>query len=196
MLEFLTIPTDLNLWPYCLLAVAVFFEGPITLLTAGAGIALGKLELLPALIALVIGNLTADISWYSLGRLGKMEWIRSLAKKFRIDIKSIEKLEETIHDHAPRLIFLSKFAIGLPIPTLIAIGLKRVSVKRWIVPLAVGEVVKSLLFISLGYFSAEGIQQTYGNLQVALWILTALIIIAISIYIKIRKKRPAADYET
>lgn len=193
MTDFLTLSADINLWPYGLLAVAVFFEGPITLLSAGTGIALGQLEALPAFVALVIGNLSADFSWYSLGRLGKMEWIRWLAKKFRVDLKSIEKLEETIQNHTPRLIFLSKFAIGLLIPTLIAVGLKRVQVKRWIVALAVGEVVKSTLFITLGFLFAESIQKTYGNLQIALWIVTGLIIITVSLFLRFKKKLTLSD---
>lgn len=174
--------------PYGLLWLATFLEGPFTLLAAGAGIALGQLQPIPAFLAVVTGNLTADMGWYGLGRFGKKEWLEFVSKKLGIDPRSMEQLEENIQKVAPRLLFLSKLTVGLPIPTLIAVGLNRVPIRRWIFLLVLGELLKSTVFITAGYLYAEGIQQTYGVLRTILWIVTILLIAAILIYLKFHEK--------
>ena len=156
----------MSLWPYILLFIATFIEGPIALLTAGATISLGKIDPLYAFIAVTTGNLSADLGWYTLGRLGKMEWIKWFASKFKIDLKAIDRLGETVKDYAPRLVFFSKFTVGLPIPTLISVGLERIPMRRWLPFGIIGEFIKSSLFMGAGYLFAQAIQQTYGTLQV------------------------------
>jgi membrane protein DedA with SNARE-associated domain len=174
--------------PYGLLWLATFFEGPLTLLAAGAGIALGQLQALPAFLAVVCGNLCADMGWYGLGRFGKKEWLEWIMKKLRIDVRSIERLEEDIRHYAPRLLFLSKLTVGLPIPTLITVGLNRVPIRRWILPLVMGELLKSTVFVCAGYLYAEGIQQTYGVLQTVLWIVTLILLVVVVVCFRLRRK--------
>jgi membrane protein DedA with SNARE-associated domain len=188
MLDFFNSAISISIWPYCILGLATFVEGPITLLAAGAGIALGKLLPLPAYLAIVAGNLSADLGWYSLGRFGKKEWIKRIALKLKIDPASIDQLGENVRKYAPRLLFLSKFAVGLPIPTLITVGLQRVAVRRWIALLVVGELIKSALLVTVGYLYAGGIQQTYGSVRIVLWAVTIILVITAAIYFKFHKK--------
>lgn len=188
MLTFLSSINIASILPYGILWLATFAEGPITLLVAGAGIAVGKLLPLPAYLAIVTGNLTADLGWYSLGRFGKPEWIQRITAKLKIDPASIERLGEDVQKYAPRMIFLSKMTVGLPIPTLIAVGLQRVAVRRWITLLVLGELIKSALLVALGFLYAEGIQQTYGIIQIVLWVFTIVLVSAAFIYFKFHKK--------
>ncbi len=183
-------PTEIL--PYILLGLATFAEGPFTLLAAGAGIALGRLLPLPAFLAIVSGNLAADLGWYSLGRFGKMEWVERACQRLRIDPRGLRRLGRAIRQHAARLIFLSKFTVGLPIPTLIAVGLQRVPARRWIAFLMLGELLKSALLLGVGYLLSEGIQQTYGAVRAALWALTILIAGGAALYFKLRKKSTSA----
>ena len=195
MLNFLSTITAASILPYGILWLATFAEGPITLLAAGAGIAVGKLLPLPAFLAIVTGNLTADLGWYSLGRFGKPEWIERITAKFKIAPASIEELGENIRKFAPRMVFLSKMTVGLPIPTLIAVGLERVAARRWVAQLVLGELIKSAIFITLGFLYAEGIQHTYGIVQIVLWVITIALLTAGLIYFKFTNKNkntPAA----
>jgi membrane protein DedA with SNARE-associated domain len=188
MLNILDAITPTNILPYCILGVATFAEGPITLLAAGAGIAVGKLLPLPAYLSIVIGNLSADLAWYSLGRFGKPEWIERITRKFGINPRIIRQVSKGVQKYAPRLVFLSKMTVGFPIPTLIAVGLNRVTVKRWILPLVLGELIKSALLVTVGFLFAQGIEQTYGVVRIVLWSLTAMIIAVLFIYLKFHKK--------
>ena len=179
--------------PYCILWLATFVEGPITLLAAGAGVAIGKLLLLPAYLTVVIGNLTADLGWYGLGRFGKLEWLERIGRAFGIERRSVDKLEEDVKQYAPRMIFLSKLTVGLPIPTLIAIGLNRISIKRWGGLWILSELIKSALFVMAGYLYAGSIQNTYGYVRIALWVVTIALILGITFFFRLNDRKKKAN---
>lgn len=189
MLDLLNTTTSGNLLPYCILMLAAFIEGPITILVAGAGVALGQLLPIPAYLAVVLGNLSADLCWYSLGRFGKLEWISHFMHKFKVKPAVLERLSENVQQYAPRLIFLSKLTIGFPIPTLITVGLHRVALRRWIALLVLGELLKSAALLAVGYLYASGIQQAFGGVRVVMGVITVLlVIIGLVIYRNHHKK--------
>lgn len=169
--------------PYCLVGLAAFLEGPITILTTGAAVSLGKLQALPALFALIIGNLTADFGWYSLGRFSRLEWLERLCIKAGIDLDDIKELEKNIHQHAPHLLFLSKLTVGLPIPTLITIGLHRVEISIWIGWLVLGELIKTSILAAIGFLFASGVQKVFNSVETVMFIITiTILLISISIF--------------
>ena len=83
------------------------------------------------------------MGWYGIGRLGKLEWLEKIYPKLQIDPDKVDQLGLDIQKYAPRMLFLSKLTVGFPIPTLIAVGLKRVPIKRWLVMLLFGELIKT-----------------------------------------------------
>lgn len=172
----------LAILPYCILALLAMAEGPVATLMGGAATANGLLLPLPAYLSIVIGNLTADMGWYSLGRFGKLEWLIRHGPKFGATPEQIERLAKGIQKHAPRLLFLSKLTVGFPIPTLVATGLNRVPVRRWVVLLALGELLKSAVLVSIGYLYAQAIQQTTTKVQVTLWGITAFLFLAVLLW--------------
>ena len=178
-----------NIFLYFAIGLASLLEGPVTILTTGVGISLGTLYPLPAYLSVVIGNLIADLGWYGLGRFGKVEWLHRIGPKFGVKVKDIKRLRNSIQEQAPRMLFLSKFAVGLPIPTLIAIGLNRIPKRRWILPWLLGEALKSAILITIGYFYASEIQKAYGGIQTILWIITILLIVGIFIYFKVNSRK-------
>lgn len=175
--------------PYCLLWFSTMIEGPVTLLVGGGAISSGILQPIPVFLSVVAGNLTGDMGWYSLGRFGRMEWITKLCRKVSIDPLKIEQLREGVKQYAPRLLFLAKLTVGLPIPLLITTGLSRVPIQRWIGPLVVGELIKSAAFIAAGYIYTSTLQQAESSIRVFLWCLTAVFLAAGWIWFKLVKKR-------
>jgi membrane protein DedA with SNARE-associated domain len=174
----------LAILPYCILALLAMAEGPMATLMGGAATANGLLLPLPAYLSIVIGNLTADMGWYSLGRFGKLERLIRHGPKFGATPEQIERLAKGIQKHAPRLLFLSKLTVGFPIPTLVATGLNRVPVRRWVVLLALGELLKSAVLVSIGYLYAQAIQQTTTKVQVTLWGITAFLFLAVLLWVR------------
>src|SRR5512146_2257466 len=123
--------SSLTFLPYCILGLIAMAEGPIATLMGGAATSSGLLMPVPVYLSVVIGNLTADMGWYTLGRFSKIEWLMRLGPKVGVEPQRIEKLSHGVQAYAPRLLFLSKLTVGFPIPTLVATGLSRVPVRRW-----------------------------------------------------------------
>ena len=178
-----------NILPYLIIGLAALLEGPITILAAGAGVSLGTLLALPAYLSVVAGNLIADLGWYGLGRFGKIEWLNHIGPKFGVKVQDVKQLQKSLQKNAPRMLFLSKFAVGLPIPILIAVGLNKVPIRRWLFQWLSGEMLKSAILISVGYLYASGIQQAYGSVQTILWVITIILIFAGFITFKKNIKR-------
>jgi membrane protein DedA with SNARE-associated domain len=178
--------------PYLGLFLVTFIEGPIATLAGGAFASSGVMQPLPVFLAIVLANLTADMGWYSLGRCGKVGWLSKIACKLGIDPCKVDQLSEGIQANAPRLLFMSKFTTGFPIPTLIATGLNKVPLRRWIAPLVSGELIKSALLISVGYFFSRTLDSTEGTLHTLLWVFTGVLLLAGFVWFKFfsKKRKP------
>ena len=175
--------------PYCILFLLTMVEGPIATLVGGALAANGLLLPIPVYFSVVLGNLTADLGWYSLGRFGKLKWIARFFSEGCSETQNIDHMTSDIQKHAPRLIFLSKFTSGFPIPTLIATGLGKVPVYRWMAGWLSGELLKSALLVSAGYFFSQNIDQTKGVVQTIIWAITAFLLVAGFVWFKLRKNK-------
>lgn len=152
-------------------------EGPVATLMGGAASSSGALLPVPVYVSVVLGNLTADMGWYGLGRFSKPEWLTRLAPRLGFDPHRVQQLTHGIQRHAPRLLFISKLTVGFPIPTLIATGISRVPVRRWMGMLVLGELIKSAALVTVGYLFARAVGQASAGVQVVLWSITAAAVI-------------------
>jgi membrane protein DedA with SNARE-associated domain len=187
-LEFIY-PLTLAFLPYCVLGLLAMVEGPVVTLMGGAATSSGLLLPIPVYLAVVFGNLTADMGWYTLGRFSKLEWLTRFSQKVGVDPRRIEQLERGVQLHAPRLLFLSKMTVGFPIPTLVATGLSRVPVRRWVGMLILGELIKSAVLVFAGHFYAQTIQYASHDVQMVLWSATAVLLVAGVVWFKRHKKK-------
>ncbi len=189
MLADLIIPSSFSIIPYCLLCLFAMVEGPTAALIGGAASASGYLNLYSVYVAIVLGNLIADMGWYSIGRFNKTTSLNRLLAKFNVSPQRIALLEEGIHKNAPRLLFFAKLTVGFPIPILIATGISQVRIYRWIFFLFLGELIKSAVLIGIGNIFSQTIQKTSNNIQEILWGITLIILITSLIWLKRRQKR-------
>lgn len=176
----------LSIWvlPYLFIGLATMLEGPITLLLAGSAVSNGLLQPIPVYLAVICGNLTADLGWYTLGRFVKPDWVNRFIRKWKVYPTQVESVQQDVQRFAPRLLFLSKLSVGFPIPILIATGMNHVPAKRWITSLILGELIKSGVFLCIGYYYTEAIQQVSGDLQIVLWGFTILLFLGGMIWYK------------
>jgi membrane protein DedA with SNARE-associated domain len=191
MLEMFITPPPLDILLYIMLGLLAMTEGPFATLAGGVATSNGLLLPVPAYLSVVVGNLTADMGWYALGRFSKPEWLTRFVQKRGVDTRRIDRLAREIRLHAPRLLFFSKLTVGFPIPTLVATGLSRVPIRRWVGMLILGELIKSAVLVSIGYLYARAVMQASHGVQVVLWIITAGIITAGLIWYKRRKSHPS-----
>lgn len=139
-------------WSYPLIALATVFEGPIVTILGATTASLGLLNPVLVFLAIVAGNLTGDMFWFSLGRLGNPAWFSRHGRHLGITPLRLEQFQSTIQRQAPRVVLVTKLTSSLIIPALIATGLGRVSWRRWLPALMAAELFKSGALLLLGYF--------------------------------------------
>jgi membrane protein DedA with SNARE-associated domain len=168
-------------WAYIFIALLVAVEGPITTLAGAVAASAGYLNPVLVFVAAGIGNLTADILWYSLGYLGKIEWLMHYGGWLGIKESSLARLQKDIHVHIHKILFVAKLTLGFVVPTLIAAGLARVPFKRWFGVLFAGECLWTGGLVLAGYYFGYMIQRIETNLR---WVSVGggVIFIAIVIY--------------
>jgi membrane protein DedA with SNARE-associated domain len=171
-------------WAYLLLAVVVAVEGPIATLAGAVAASTGLLNPILVFVSASLGNLTADTLWYSLGYIGKTEWLMKLSSRFGVKENSITRLQRDVHDHIHKVLFVAKLTMGLVIPTLIAAGMVRVPFKRWFGVLFAAECLWTGGLVLVGYYFGALTQSIESNLR---WVslaggvvLAAIVILYIS----------------
>ncbi len=87
---------QLGFWTYIILALLVAVEGPIATLLGAAAASAGLMRPMPVFLAAAAGNLTADSLWYTLGYLGKTEWILHFGRRLGLR-ESLDRPSETKH---------------------------------------------------------------------------------------------------
>ena len=71
----------------------------------------------------------------------------------------LERLEQGMHDHASKILFIAKLTVSFMIPSLIAAGLIKVPWKRWFPALFAGEMIWTGSLMLVGYFATEAIKK-------------------------------------
>lgn len=171
-------------WAYLLLALLVAIEGPIVTLAGAVAASAGLLNPVLVFVSASLGNLSADILWYSLGALGKTEWLMKLSSRFGVKENVITRLEKDVREHIHKVLFIAKLTMGLVIPTLIAAGLARVPFKRWFGVLFGAECIWTGSLVLAGYYLGALTQRIEANLRwvslAGAMLLAAILIVYIS----------------
>ena len=177
----------LSIWLYVLLAFFVAVEGPLATLAAAVASSAGYLDPRLVFVSASCGNLSADILWYLLGYLGKIELLGRYGSWMGIKQDTILKLKQGIHNHVRKLLFIAKLTLGFIIPTLVAAGLARVSWRRWLGTLLLAEGIWTGSLVLAGYYYGQYILHLEKGLK---WISigsTAILFIILGIYILRRR---------
>jgi len=174
-------------WTYILLALLVAVEGPLVTLAGAVAASAGYLNPILVFVFASIGNLTADIAWYSIGYLGKTEWLVRYGRWFGLKQNLIEQLQKDIQTHIRKILFAAKLTLGFVVPALIAAGLARIPMKRWFGVLFAAECIWTGGLVLAGYYFGYLTQRIESNLR---WVSlggTFVFLVIAMIYITNRK---------
>ncbi len=158
---------QLGFWTYIILALLVAVEGPIVTLLGAAAASAGLMRPMPVFFAAAVGNLTADSLWYTLGYMGKTEWILHFGRRLGLRESLIDHLKQNMLDHATKVLFLAKLTVSFVIPSLIAAGLLRIPWRRWFPALVVAETLWTGSLILIGYYTTEAIKRVERGVEYA-----------------------------
>jgi membrane protein DedA with SNARE-associated domain len=176
----------LGAWTYVLLALLVAVEGPIMTLAGAVASSAGYLNPYLVFLSASAGNLTADVLWYSLGYLGKREWLLHYGRWFGITESMLDRIHQDIHNHIQKILFTAKLTLGFVIPTLVAAGLYRVPCRRWFGFLFLAECLWTGTLVVVGHSFGQYVQTLERDLE---WISlggAALFVVGIIVYIAYR----------
>jgi len=185
----LELTQGLGFWAYLLLALLVMVEGPVATLAGAVAASAGYMKPVWVFLSAATGNTMADILWYTLGYVGKMEWLQRYGRWFGLREKMILRLTGDIQKHAPKLLFVAKLTLGFTIPTLVATGLARVPIRRWLAVLLVSETLWTGTLVFLGFHFGQYVQRLERGVEIITLGGTLLVVVALLIYISYLRKR-------
>jgi membrane protein DedA with SNARE-associated domain len=158
---------QLGSWTYMLLAALVAVEGPLATLLGAAAASAGLMKPGWVFVAAASGNLTADTLWYTLGYLGKIDWMLRFGKKLGIQQDVLERLENGMREHATRILFVGKLTLSMMIPALLAAGLVKAPWKRWFPAIFAGEMLWTGVLMVIGFYATEAIKRVERGVEYA-----------------------------
>lgn len=182
-------PLTKSILPYLALGLATFLENLLNALGRGVAISGVYLRPIPVLASIVTGNLVADLAWYNLGRFFKLDRIKRIGHRLKMDLHLIDDIALEIQQHAPRFLFMAKLTVGLPVPSLIATGLSKVPIRRWIGMLVLAELIRSTVFVTLVFLYASAIGRASEEMQAILMTMTVFVVVSGVVWWKKRNKK-------
>lgn len=168
-------------WNYILLFIFVIIQGPLVKLLSGAVVSTTYLNLYLVIIVSIFASISADIGWYSIGRMGKFQryFRRNTAKRQ----KMVEALQSAMHRHYFKVLLLGKLTIGISMPTVLAAGISKISWRKWLPVVVLGEIIYSILFVLVGFFAAESISHADKTIKLVGFIFTGIFLVILIIYL-------------
>lgn len=140
-------------YKYALIILITIPEGPMIMLISGALVKLKHLELWPAFFSLLFGDLLADILWYCLGYFGGAKFINRFGKYFGVTKEHVEMMSKFYHKYHEWILLITKLtmAFGFAVVVFVTAGMVRIPFKRFLVVVAIGQLLWTSLLMFLGY---------------------------------------------
>lgn len=154
---------------YILIFLGSFFEGSAVMMTTGLLWHIGTVEFWPAYIALLAGDIFADIVWYVVGLYAARSFFDRWGHFFGATPDVIEKVERRFNYYHTKILIISKLTmgLGLAVPVLIVAGMMRVPFTRFVIINVLGGIVWVLFLMGIGYYFGDVLHQIPQEFQIA-----------------------------
>lgn len=148
---------------YAALFAASMLEGPIATVIGAFLASQGLLELSGVYATVVLGDLSGDLLYYGIGRLGRRRWrgVFSLRRQ-----RHLAALQAYLHKHAGKTLLVGKLTHAAGFLVLLAAGASRIPLQRFLGYNLLGTLLKSAAFALLGYFAGAA----YHRIDTYLWL--------------------------
>lgn len=165
-----------GLWVLAPLGVV---EGPVVTIIAGWLVSLGLLPTLPAVVCLVVADVVGDCLLYAAGRGVRLDRLPLIGPRLRVPRDRLVPLVRAIRQNDIRLLVLGKLTHAAGFAVLIAAGVARIGLGRFILTNTLASIPKTLALFVLGYLFGRAHEQmaewlSYGSATA----LAALILVA------------------
>jgi len=137
---------------YFVLLILMIIEGPIVTTAAAFASSFGYFNVLIILLLSILGDIMGDLIYFEIGRRAREPLVEKYAVKLRLDMKTVEGLEEGLRKHFLKSIALIKFTPFLSSVGLILTGALKIKRKRFITSCLLISIPRSIFFTFIGYY--------------------------------------------
>lgn len=191
MLSFPQIIEWLLVYRYIVLFPITVIEGPIITIIAGFLSSVDLLNIFIVYPVIVVADLTGDFIYYSIGRWGRENFLDKYGKYFGLKKSNIEKLEEHFDRHTKKTLILGKLSHAFGAPILVAAGIVRFPILKFLWFNALATIPKSLIFLLIGFYFGQAyvkFNKYLNYFSIGFLVLAILLIIAYYAYNRIRRR--------
>jgi membrane protein DedA with SNARE-associated domain len=164
-----------------LIALATFVTEDLTCIATGALVAQGKLDFLPGTMACLLGIYAGDLLLFLGGRFARWPVLRFVPEE------KIKRASDWISRRGLIVVFLSRFAPGLRLPTYVAAGLLKTPFRRFALYFLAAAAIWTPLLV--GAAALLGAQ-----LPRAAFVPTAAIALAVGAILRFRVRRRVVGF--
>jgi len=173
---------------YVAVFIGTFIEGPAVGLLSGLFARTGYFSLPIVYVVHVIADFSADLFYYSLGYFGGHRAVPKIAKFLKISISEEIKDEHQFHQHGRKILLVGKITHVVGFPILIAAGVSRYPISKFVIFDLIATVIKSAGIIALGYFFGN-YWSTINNVFSDMTLAGVIIILIPVIYFVFRRRK-------
>lgn len=164
---------------YLFLFAGAFVDGFHIMLIAGFLIAINKVELAPAFLALLMGNVLSDVMWYSLSYIGGEKTLNWLSRYYHKLPLYMNRTKGLLENYSGRILITVKLTLGLALATVLAAGLSKMSPKKFFFYNTLGGIGVVAEMILIGYLFGESYKVASEYFNIFAKIILALAILAV-----------------
>ena len=175
-------------YKYLIFFPLVVIEGPIVTTISGFLTSLGYFNIFFLYVIAVIGDVSGDVLYYSLGYFGGKR-IYTRGRFLWIKMDQVQKLKNHFDNHFGKTLLFGKWTQSFGAAVLVASGVAKVPLGKFVWYNFVGTVPKTLLFLLVGYYFGRSITEFDTYFGYFTVIMFFAIVLGAGIFYFIRKRR-------
>lgn len=172
---------------YALLFLGMIIEGPVLTAAAAFAAAVGYLNIFLVFVFSVLGNFVPDLIFYAIGYWGRKNFADRFGHYFGLTQDKLLRAESFIRQHSGKSLVTIKLVPFIATPGLIAAGITRMDLKKFVFWSILITVPSSLFYLIIGYYFGAAYVRIIHYLNIGAYIITAAIILLVIILIVERK---------
>ena len=176
-------------YKYWILLPIAILEGPIITIIAGAAISFGYLGWWPSIVIISAGDIIGDVGHYYIGDWGGEPFIRRWGKYLGIKEKHVVSLENILNGHPGKSLLLGKLAHGVGGALLIAAGLVKMPMGKFLYWNTVGTIPKTIGLLVVGFYFVNAITNINSILDVVASATVIIVVVAIFVWLHFYQKK-------
>ncbi len=168
---------------YLIFWIAATLEGPLTTIAGGVAASLGYFNIFIIMILAIAADLGGDFFYYGIG-YACYNFIRSpFFTYIGLNERRLAKVENLLHNHTRRAVFLIKISPLVGPLGIIAVGATRPKFKNFFLPALWMAIPKSIFFVIVGYYSGQTYLELNKTILDKKYTIMTLALVIVLIYI-------------